>query len=115
MNPRRAILAIDQGTSATKAVVWADELLAEVDVPVEGLVFTGDAVEQDPQALLASVVQAGQQAIASAAERAPIQITAVGVGNQGETVLAWDPCTGRTLSSAISWQDRRAQSVTEAL
>lgn len=115
MNPRPAILAIDQGTSATKAVVWADELLAEVDVPVEGLVFTGDAVEQDPQALLASVVQAGQQAIAVAAQAAPIQITAVGIGNQGETVLAWDPSTGRTLSTAISWQDRRAQSVTEAL
>ena len=123
MDPRPAVLAIDQGTSATKAVVWSGEVLAEVDVPVDGLVFAGDAVEQDPQALLASIIDAGRRAIAMAeasveplpGERSPILITAIGLGNQGETVRAWNPNTGEPLSSAISWQDRRAQSVTQTL
>ena len=115
MEPRPAILAIDQGTSATKAVLWAGEVLAEIDVPVDGLVFDGDAVEQDPQALLASVIEAGQQAMNVAKAMTDVQVVALGLGNQGETVLAWDPATGRALSSAISWQDRRAQSVTEAM
>jgi len=123
VDPRPAVLAIDQGTSATKAVVWSGEVLAEVDVPVEGLAFSGDAVEQDPQALLASIVEAGRQAIgmaqssvrSSAHSSAPLAITAIGLGNQGETVLAWNPNTGQPLSPAISWQDRRAQSVTQTL
>lgn len=106
-----AVLAIDQGTSATKAVVVCPDrgLLAEVDEPVEGARFDGDAVEQDPELLWRSVVAAGRRALAAAGE--PVE--AVGVGNQGETVLAWDLATGRPLTTAVSWQDRRAAAVTE--
>ena len=38
-------------------------------------------------------------------------MTAVGLANQGETVLAWDRHTGRALSTAVSWQDRRAATI----
>ncbi len=108
-----SILAIDQGTSATKAVVVCPDrgLLAEVDVPVSGLVTAGGAVEQDPAALLTSVLEAGARALARAGE----QVEAVAVGNQGETVLAWNPGTGAPSGPAISWQDRRASTVTDRL
>ncbi len=103
------ILAVDQGTSATKAVVFGDdgETLASVEVAVTPHAVPGGGVEQDPGQLWDSVCAAGRDAIA----RAGGSVTAVGVANQGETVLAWDRGTGRPLSAAISWQDRRAATV----
>ena len=106
------ILAIDQGTSGTKAIVvdqGAVISLAEVAVhpshPAPG------AVEQDPQELLDSVVTAGRQAL----EAAGGKVDAVALANQGETVLAWDRDSGRPLSPAIVWQDSRAQSICDEL
>ena len=108
------MLAIDQGTSATKAVVVGDDGtvlgLAEVSVTV---VATGDGgVEVDPEALWASVLTAGRQAIAAAGNPT---LTAIGLGNQGETVVAWDRTTGRAHGPAIVWQDRRSSVVCDRL
>lgn len=106
------ILAIDQGTSATKAVLVGpgQELLGTAEVPVRVRV-TGNAVETDPEALYASVLSAGQEALAAAGARAD----AVALANQGETVLAWDRRSGRPLTPAIVWQDRRAAGICERL
>lgn len=107
------LLAIDQGTSGTKAIV-VDGTGAVVAVAEVGLrpQYLGDgAVEQDPEALWESVVGAGRTALAQAG----VPVTAVALANQGETVLAWDRDTGRPLSPAIVWQDRRAESVCAAL
>ena len=108
-----AVLAIDQGTSATKAVVIDEQgrLLAEVDHPFDGMSYADDGVEQDPKLLLDSVLAAGRTAVA----RAAVPIAAVGLGNQGETVIAWDRRTGEALTPAISWQDRRASAITQRL
>jgi glycerol kinase len=107
-----SILAIDQGTSATKAVVWSEHgIAAEIDVPVRGLTHDGDAIEQDPEALWDSIVTAGRQAF----EAAGSPVRAVAIGNQGETVLAWDRRTGLAIGPAISWQDRRSASVTSGI
>lgn len=106
------VLAIDQGTSATKAIVATTAgALADVDCPVEGITYDGDAVEQDPRALLDSIVAAGRGALAAAGDG----VAAVGLGNQGETVLAWDTRTGEPLGPALSWQDRRSSAVTDAM
>jgi glycerol kinase len=106
------ILAIDQGTSATKALLVGpgQQVLGTGEVPVRTQA-AGDAVETDPDDLLSSVLAAGQAALAAA--RAPAD--AVAVANQGETVLAWDKHTGRPLTRAISWQDRRSAGVCERL
>jgi len=108
-----SVLAVDQGTSATKALVVSSErgVLGSCEVPVRPRYGEGGAVEQDPEQLLASVVDAGRGALAAAGE----PVVAVGLANQGETVLAWDPGSGRPLSDALVWQDRRARSVTERL
>lgn len=106
------VLAIDQGTSATKAVV-ADSRgpRVDVDVDVAGATYDGDAVEQDPEDLLQSIIAAGRAALDASGE----PVAAVGLGNQGETVLAWDLRTGEALGPAISWQDRRAASIVDAM
>ena len=107
------VLAIDQGTSATKALVVATDgtILGTARVPVKPVAVAGGGVEQDPEALWRSVVDAGREALARARE----PVAAVGLANQGETVLAWDPATGRPLTAALSWQDRRAQPICDRL
>jgi glycerol kinase len=107
------ILAIDQGTSATKALLVgpandrALEVLGRGEVPVRTRSVGADGVEADPAELFESVVAAGRQALAAA--RAPAH--AVALANQGETVLAWNRDTGAPLSPAIVWQDRRSGGV----
>ncbi len=115
-----AVLAIDQGTSGTKAIVvdhpqgagaTAGVVLAAVEVPIRPAYLGEGRVEQDPAALLASVLDAGRQAMAMAGR----PVGTVSLANQGETVLAWDPSSGRPLSSAIVWQDARAQGICDEL
>lgn len=107
------VLAIDQGTSATKAIVVdsSGAVRGQATAPVSPRAGAGGAVEQDAEELLESVVVAGRGALDAAA----VEVAAVGVGNQGETVLRWDRQTGRTEGPAISWQDRRAATVVETL
>lgn len=107
------VLAIDQGTSGTKAVVVDPEVgvCAVAEVSVHPRYLDGGGVEQDPGELLDSVLDAGRAAVAKAGRR----IDAVSLANQGETVLAWDPVGGGPLTQAIGWQDRRAESVCAAL
>jgi glycerol kinase len=107
------ILAIDQGTSATKAVLVGpgQEVLGRAEVPVGVRAVGTDGVEADPEELFASVTAAGAQALAEAGTGAD----AVALANQGETVLAWDRRTGRPLTPAIVWQDRRSAGVCQRL
>lgn len=107
------VLAIDQGTSGTKAVVVDHDgtVRGLSEVPVRPAYLPGGGVEQDPGELLASVLDAGAIAIAEAG----IEIDAVSLANQGETVLAWDPVTGSPLSNMLVWQDRRAEAVCDEL
>jgi glycerol kinase len=107
------LLAVDQGTSATKATVIDEngQVTAIAEVALRPQYLPGGGVEQDPQALFDSVVAAGRQALAQAG----VPVAAVALANQGETVLAWDRKTGRPLSPAIVWQDRRAEPICTAL
>ena len=86
------ILAIDQGTSATKAVVFGEDgdIVTSVEAAVTPQAVPGGGVEQDPEQLWESVCEAGREAVA----RAGGGVAAVGFANQGETVLAWDRTHG---------------------
>lgn len=102
------MLAIDQGTSGTKAIVVSgDSILAAAEVPIRPRYGGDGAVEQDPGELLASVRTAGLKAMSDA--RVPID--AVALANQGESVLAWDPASGAAISPIVVWQDGRAEDV----
>ena len=109
------ILAIDQGTSATKAALVGpgNEVLGFAEVPV-AVRADGDAVEADPEDLLGSVLAAGREALARA--HLPADAAgAVALANQGESVLAWNRRTGRPLSPVIVWQDRRSAVICDRL
>src|SRR3954453_12696838 len=106
-------LAIDQGTSGTKAIVVdeAGQVLSIAEVSVRPEYLAGGGVEQDPEALFDSVVSAGQKALV----QADVAVAAVALANQGETVLAWDRDSGRPLTPAVVWQDRRAEAICATL
>ncbi|MYY00444.1 carbohydrate kinase [Streptomyces sp. SID486] len=103
------VLAVDQGTSGTKALVVCPRrgVLGTGFAEVRPRYLPGGLAEVDPARLYDSVVEAGRRALAEAGE----DVVALGLANQGETVLAWDPDTGRPLTDALVWQDRRAESV----
>ncbi|MBB5935511.1 FGGY family carbohydrate kinase [Streptomyces zagrosensis] len=103
------VLAVDQGTSGTKALVICPErgVIGTAHSEVRPRYAAGGLAEVDPRTLLSSVIEAGRRALADAGE----PVVAVGLANQGETVLAWDPATGEPLTDALVWQDRRAQSL----
>ncbi|MFE1192775.1 FGGY family carbohydrate kinase [Streptomyces olivaceoviridis] len=103
------VLAVDQGTSGTKALVVCPErgVLGTGFAQVRPRHLPGGLVEVDPARLYDSVVKAGRRALDEAGE----DVVAFGLANQGETVLAWDPDTGRPLTDALVWQDRRAETV----
>ncbi len=107
------VLAIDQGTSVTKALVVSPEgqIRAEAEVPVALHTLSDGGVEQDPAEILASVLEAGRAALG----KAPEPVGAVAIANQGEAVVGFDPATGRATTPLISWQDRRAASIVDRL
>jgi len=100
------ILAIDQGTTNTKAIVLNSEgkVVVRASVPMK-ITFPYPAwVEQDPIAIWESVKMVIDQCLL---QIAPAQPTVIGISNQRETILAWDRSTGEPLGPAIVWQCRR--------
>jgi glycerol kinase len=108
------VLALDQGTSATKAIVVDDDgvVLSVVEVPLGVHASLDGAVEIDPAELLASVLSAGRQALSEANIG---RVDGIGLANQGETIVAWDRESGDAVGPAIVWQDRRSGGVCETL
>jgi glycerol kinase len=107
------VLAIDQGTSATKAIVVVDGVVvAEAEAACAPTATADGGVEVDPELLWDSVLEAGRSALARSGAHPP---DAIGLANQGETILAWDRATSRPASAAIVWQDRRSTTICDRL
>ncbi len=113
--PPDLLLAIDQGTTTTRAIVFDRGLrpVASATRPLETMHPQSGWVEQDPEAILASVVEAVAEVLAAVG--GPGRIAAAGLDNQGETVVAWDATTRRGLGPAIVWQCRRSRPIVERL
>ena len=102
------LLAIDQGTSSSRAVITDDSgyILASGSSSLEQTFPKNGWVEQDPELIWASSIQACRTAIDSFAGGIE-DILAVGIANQRETVVLWDAETGEPYYNAILWLDRR--------
>ena len=109
------ILAIDQGTTSSRAIMFneASEILAvaQQEFPQH---FPQDGwVEHDPEDIWSSTLAVTRQAIAEAGIDAA-QVTAIGITNQRETTVIWDRVTGEPIHNAIVWQDRRTADYCES-
>jgi glycerol kinase len=113
--PADLLLAIDQGTTSTRAIAFDLGLrpVAAASVPVATIHPRPGWVEADPDAILQSVVDS--VAVVLAEVGGPGRIAAAGLANQGETVIAWDAEGGGALSPAVVWQCRRSLPVVERM
>lgn len=102
------ILGIDQGTTATKAVLVGEGRAALATAPraLDHLYPQPGWVEMDPAAIWRSLLSAAAEAVDLAQARGD-RIRAVGLANQGESVVAWDAETGEALHHVITWQCAR--------
>lgn len=100
------ILAVDQGTSATKAVLTDPEgsVLASASVPLAGAYPRPGWVEQSAEEVWRSVTEAVRDCLAG---HDPAAVAAVGLSTQRESVLLWDRATGEPVGPLLGWQDRR--------
>jgi glycerol kinase len=110
------ILAIDQGTTSSRAIVFrADCTIAAVAQREFPQLFPRSGwVEHDPEDIWRTVLATAQEALAKAALTAP-DIAAIGITNQRETTLVWDRATGTPIHNAIVWQDRRTAALCRKL
>src|SRR3979409_283618 len=102
------LIAIDQGTTSTRAIVF-DAALTPLTIAQQEFTqyFPADGqVEHDPEEIWASVLATVRAAMAQAGVTAA-QVAAIGVTNQRETTGLWDRAPGKPIHNAIVWQDRR--------
>jgi len=105
------ILAIDQGTTSTRAILFDAESTIHHTARIElrQIYPRPGWVEHDPEEIWRSVVATCREAIGAA--NGPI--AAIGITNQRETTVLWERCTGRPVRNAIVWQDRRTAPLCE--
>lgn len=109
------VIGIDQGTTGTTCVAYDDGLkpVAEAYRELPTRYPRPGWVEQDPEEIVRSVVEAVGAVLAAIG--GPGRVDAAGLSNQGETVVAWDAGTGRALGPALVWSDRRGADVVARL
>lgn len=110
------ILALDQGTTSSRAIVFDEQghmrAVAQREFPQ---VFPRPGwVEHDPEEIWLSQLNVAQEAIARAKLHAR-DLAAIGIANQRETTIIWDRKTGKPIHNAIVWQDRRTAGMCEKL
>jgi glycerol kinase len=104
------ILALDQGTSSSRSIVFDDQgaIVAMAQREFRQIYPQPGWVEHDPEEIWSSQLATAQEALASARLKAG-DIAAIGITNQRETTLVWNRRTGRPVHNAIVWQDRRGE------
>src|ERR1700730_8129553 len=112
----RHILAIDQGTTSTRAIVFdaSGRPVASAQKELPQIFPKPGWVEHDPEQIWSATVEVCREALA----RAKLDATAlagIGITNQRETTVIWDRSTGEPIHNAIVWQDTRTGSLVREL
>ena len=113
---RKALLALDQGTTSSRAIVFSTDgaIIAEAQREFEQIYPNPGWVEHDPEVIWATVLATAREALKKA-EKKGWSVQAIGLTNQRETTIVWDRATGQAIHNAIVWQDRRTADVCAAL
>lgn len=109
------VLAIDQGTTSTRAIIFnvRGQIQASAQKEHRQIISRAGWVEHDPHELWLNTREVVGLALARG-EITPAQLAAVGITNQRETTVVWDPLTGEPIYNAIVWQDTRTQDICDA-
>ena len=110
------ILAIDQGTTSTRAILFDDQMQVAGTAQQEFEQHFPQAgwVEHDPEDLWNTTVETCQKVMGDLGVTTA-DIAGIGITNQRETTVIWDKVTGEPIHNAIVWQDRRTTAICEAL
>ncbi len=106
----QTILAIDQGTTSSRAILFSQmgEVLSVEQKELELFFPHKGWVEQNPEAIWNDVLECCTQIIKLPTQSTALQSpVAIGITNQRETTIVWDRKTGKPIYNAIVWQDRR--------
>jgi glycerol kinase len=110
------LLAIDQGTTSTRAILF-DAALTPVATAQRELPQIYPApgwVEHDPEEIWSATVATARAALAQAGA-GPGDVAGIGITNQRETTILWDRATGKPIHNAVVWQDRRTADMCASL
>lgn len=104
----RHILAIDQGTTSSRAMIFSEngQCVAQAQQEFRQIYPRDGWVEHNPEDIWQSVLAVCREVLQQADEKR-LQVVGIGVTNQRETTLLWDRQTGEPVYNAIVWQDRR--------
>src|SRR5690606_31788129 len=110
------IVAIDQGTTSTRAIVFDDSgaIVATGQREHEQIFPQAGWVEHDAAEIWSNTTAVIDIAVRNAGVKAS-DVAAIGITNQRETVVVWDRLTGEPVHNAIVWQDTRTQPLIDAL
>jgi glycerol kinase len=105
MNQSTYILAIDQGTTSSRAIVFDNHghAIAKAQKELSQIYPANGLVEHDPEEIWQTTCTVCRQALSTYGGN----VTAIGITNQRETIVVWDRATGVPIHNAIVWQDRR--------
>lgn len=108
MSTKSGILSIDQGTTSTRAIVFALDGTKIASAQKEFTQFYpyNGWVEHDPEEIWKTTVETCKSALHQAQEKG-VRVVGIGITNQRETTLVWNRETGKPIYNAIVWQDRR--------
>ena len=112
MSDLRTIIAIDQGTTSSRAILFdeAGTILAQQSAEFPQHFPADGWVEHDPEDIWQTTIDVTKAMVAEARSRGSLPI-AIGITNQRETAVIWDRATGKPIHNAIVWQDRRTADI----
>lgn len=110
------ILALDQGTTSSRAIVFGHDgaVVSVAQQEFEQLLPSPGHVEHDPEAIWTSQIKVAQEAL-DRAKLSATDIAALGITNQRETTILWERSTGRPVGNAIVWQSRISAPICDRL
>ncbi|WP_274378391.1 FGGY family carbohydrate kinase, partial [Rhodanobacter denitrificans] len=113
---QRYVLAIDQGTTSSRAILFdrAGGVVGSAQREFRQIFPRPGWVEHDPQEILASVLATVGEVLGAARVGAR-ELAGIGIANQRETTVVWDRHTGRPVRNAIVWQSRQSLAICEGL
>ena len=116
MSQKRTIIAIDQGTTSSRAILFDEDgtMLAQQGAAFQQIFPQDGWVEHDPEAIWDTTINVTRAMVSEAKARGIIPL-AIGITNQRETAIIWDRATGVPIYNAIVWQDRRTAGICEVL
>jgi glycerol kinase len=116
LTTKRVVLALDQGTTGSAALVFGGDgtPLGQADQEITQHYPQPGWVEHDPEEILEATIAVGRAAVKNARVSAT-EVAAIGITNQRETTVIWERATGRPIAPAVVWQSRVSADICERL